>query len=150
MECRRKDLQEYIIDHQKETIQLIKDLCGIPAPSHYEDQRAEYIKQWLEEHGAESVFIDEAKNVIYPYACKEDQPIALFSAHMDTVFPDLEPMPVTEQNGKLLSPGVGDDTANLAILLMMSAYLAEKKPEVSCGIGGSWQSERLEGFGRTV
>lgn len=134
MECYRKELQEYIKNRKEETLNLLKDLCGIPAPSHHEDERAEYIRQWLEDHGAEQVFIDEAKNVIYPYACVEGQPIALFAAHMDTVFSDLEPMPVYEQNGKLFSPGVGDDTANLAIMLMMAAYLAEKQPAVCCGI----------------
>ena len=46
--------------------------------------------------GAEGVFIDEAKNVIYPYHYEEGVPTALFMAHIDTVFPDMESMGVRE------------------------------------------------------
>ena len=40
-------------------------------------------------------------------------------AHIDTVFPDLEPMPMREENGRLYCPGVGDDTANVAGMLIL-------------------------------
>ncbi len=64
------------------------------------------------------------KNVIYPYHYEDGQTTALFMAHTDTVFPDMEPMGVREEEDKMFSPGVGDDTANVAILLMMAKYIA--------------------------
>ncbi|MDO4308116.1 MAG: M20/M25/M40 family metallo-hydrolase [Eubacteriales bacterium] len=130
----RESLEKYVKENEKMVFELLKELCSIPAPSHHEERRAEFCKKWLEAQGAEGVFIDEALNVIYPYACEEGRPVAIFMAHMDTVFPDMEPMGVEERDGKLFSPGVGDDTANLAILLMMARYLAMEKPETVCGI----------------
>lgn len=127
-------IENYIKENQKMLVQLIKELCNIPAPSHKEEKRAEFCKKWLTDQGAEGVFIDEALNVIYPYQYAKDRPVAIFMAHTDTVFPDMEPMGVEEKDGKLFSPGVGDDTANVAVLLMMARYLAIHKPKAKYGI----------------
>ena len=124
-----EELKAFIQENQEEVKKLLWILCEIPAPSHHEERRAAFIKDWLEKQGAEGVFIDEAKNVIYPYHYKENQSTALFMAHIDTVFPDMEPMGVREEGDKMFSPGVGDDTANVAILLMMAKYLAIHKPK---------------------
>lgn len=127
-------LEQYIEENQSQVLSLLKELCGIPAPSHHEERRARFCKEWLEAQGAEGIFIDDAQNVIYEYHCGKG-PVALFMAHTDTVFPDMEPMGVEEkEDGTLHSPGVGDDTANVAILLMMGGYLAKYRPETTCGI----------------
>ncbi|MDO5425408.1 MAG: M20/M25/M40 family metallo-hydrolase [Eubacteriales bacterium] len=122
-------LETFVKEHQDEVKGLLWELCKIPAPSHYEERRAAFIKEWLENQGAKGVFIDEAKNVIYPYRYEEGKPTALFMAHTDTVFPDMESMGVREEGGKMFSPGVGDDTANVAILLLMAKYAAQYQPE---------------------
>lgn len=129
-----KPIEEYMQENQEMAVELLRELCRIPAPSHHEERRAEFIKNWLCEQGAEGVFIDEAKNVIYPYEWEEGRPVALFMAHTDTVFPDMEPMEVHEKDGKMFSPGVGDDTANLAILLMMARYVALYHPKAKCNV----------------
>ncbi len=116
-------------ENQAEVKELLWKLCEIPSPSHHEERRAAFIKEWLEMQGAEGVFIDEAKNVIYPYHYEEGVPTALFMAHIDTVFPDMESMGVREEGGKMFSPGVGDDTANVAILMMMAKYVAKYHPK---------------------
>jgi acetylornithine deacetylase/succinyl-diaminopimelate desuccinylase-like protein len=61
---------------------------------------------------------------------------------MDVVFPDTEELPLFEQDGKIFCPGVGDDTANLAVLLMAAAFTAEYRPDTGgrellfvCGTG---------------
>ena len=51
-------------NHYEEQLTLLKTLAAIPAPSHQEEQRAAFIKNWLEEQGAEKVSVDEAGNVI--------------------------------------------------------------------------------------
>ncbi len=129
-----KDIESYVEENIGAVVQLIKELCNIPAPSHKEEKRAEFCKKWLEEQGAEGVFIDEAYNVIYPYQVEQERLVALFMAHTDTVFPDLEPMGIEEMDGKLFSPGVGDDTANVAALLVMGRYLAKYRPQMKHGI----------------
>ena len=106
---------------------MLKELCEIPAPSHYEHARAEYCKKWFEEQGAEGVYIDEALNVIFPLGCDGSNEITVFAAHTDTVFPDTEPMPYTEDDEKVYSPGVADDTASVVVLMHMAKYFIENK-----------------------
>lgn len=36
-----------------EALQIVRDLCNIPAPSHHEEKRAEYCKNWFEKNGFE-------------------------------------------------------------------------------------------------
>jgi acetylornithine deacetylase/succinyl-diaminopimelate desuccinylase-like protein len=109
--------------------QLIRELCAIPAPSGQEQQRAAYLKAWLERHGAEGVYIDEALNVIWPVGVTEDNDMTVFMAHTDTVFPDLDPLPFREEAGRYWCPGVTDDTAQLAVLLISALYYLERKPK---------------------
>ena len=129
-----EELENYLNESQEELTELIRELCGIPAPSHREERRAAFCKEWLEKNGAEGVTIDEALNVIYPVGCEEGRDLIVFMAHMDTVFPELVPHPMREEEGKLFCPGVGDDTTNLAILLMLEKYIAIHKPQPKCGI----------------
>ncbi len=128
------DILQYLIDSEEETIKLIETLCGIPAPSHYEEKRAAFVKNWLTECGAKGVYIDEALNVVYPVGCEGKKDIVVFMAHTDTVFPDMEPMPFSRDEEYLYSPGVGDDTTHLAILMMIARYVARQELKAPCGI----------------
>ncbi len=125
----------YIEAHKEEAFELLVELAQIPAPSNHEEKRAEFIKNWLMMQGAEGVYIDEALNVIYPVGVTETNPLVVFAAHSDVVFGDLEPLPLTVEGGLIKCPGVGDDTANLVMLLMAAKYIAENKivPK-SCGM----------------
>ena len=106
---------------------LLKELAAIPAPSHQEDKRVAFIKDWLEAQGAKNVLVDEAKNVILPFG---EGCYSVFMAHTDVVFPDLSPLPLREEDGKLYAPGVGDDTANVVALMLCAQYLLEHPEQV--------------------
>ena len=47
------------------------------------------IVDWFEKEGCKGAYIDSALNVIYPYHCEADKDLVVFSAHSDTVFPDM-------------------------------------------------------------
>lgn len=115
----------FIDRNGEELLQLHRDLCHIPAPSHHEELRAEFCKKWLEQEGAEGVYIDEALNVIFPINCEGSDEITVIAAHTDTVFPDMEPMAFEEDDDKIYCPGAGDDTASLAVMMMMAKYMVE-------------------------
>lgn len=117
----------YIRDSKEEQLDLLLNLAKIPAPSHKEDKRAEFCKQWLEKNGAENVYIDEAKNVVYPINCESANEIIVFMAHTDIVFGDEEELPVQIKDGRIYAPGVGDDTANVVNLLMCAKYVTQNK-----------------------
>ncbi len=121
------EILNYIEEHAAEMRALLITLAGIPAPSNKEEKRAAFVKSWLEEHGAEGVYIDRALNVVYPVGVTADNSVVVFMAHTDVVFPDEKPLPVTVEDGKIFAPGVGDDTANLVALLFVARYIAENR-----------------------
>lgn len=123
-----------VISQHEELLELIKTLCKIPAPLNGEQNRAEFCKNWFIENGAEDVYIDDVHNVILPINCRGNNNLNIFMAHTDTVFPDVEPMVAKEENGRLYCPGVGDDTANLAILMMIARYVLKNNliPDTGC------------------
>ena len=112
-------IDTYIKNNYDEMKKILRDLCLIPAPSHHEEKRAEYCKKWFESIGAEGVYIDSAKNVVFPLNCDGSNEITVFVAHTDTVFPDREPMPYYDDGEKIHCPGVADDTTSVVVLLMM-------------------------------
>ena len=128
------EIQTYLDASQEELKQLIRDLCAIPAPSHHEEKRAAFCKNWFESIGAKGVFIDEAKNVVCPHHVTEDGPVTVFMAHTDTVFPDLDPMPFVETGDTFHCPGVCDDTANLAVMMLCAKYFIQNDIPGKTGI----------------
>ena len=122
---------EYAKNIHSETIQIIRDLCALPAPSHHEELRAEYCKNWFLKNGFTDVTVDEALNVIVPVNVKAGEPLTVVMAHTDTVFPDMEPMPLEEKDGFMYSPGVTDDTANLSVLMVCARFFKDNLTEES-------------------
>lgn len=119
-----QDILQYIKAHEQEALDLLMELAVIPAPSHHEELRAEFCKQWLEAQGAQGVYIDEALNVVWPVGCTADNALAVFMAHSDVVFPDTEALPLTVDGNLIRCPGVCDDTANVVAMLMAGKYIA--------------------------
>ncbi len=118
---------------QPDVIALIKQLCAIPAPSHKEDRRAAFIRDWFTARGMHAE-IDEAKNVRIPMGLDTHEDIVVVMAHTDTVFPDMEPMPMREEGGRLYCPGVGDDTTNVAALMCIAELVHRRGFEPRCGV----------------
>ncbi len=120
------ELNRYLADSVEEMHAFLKDLCLIPAPSHMEDERAAFVKNWLENIGAKGVYIDEAKNVVFPMNCDGCDDITAFAAHTDTVFPLETPLNFVNDGENFRCPGVGDDTACLVVMLMIVKYIVQK------------------------
>ena len=131
----RNDVISYLDDHAEEALRLLMELAQIPAPSNQEERRAEFCLNWLRSEGAGGAYIDEALNVIYPVGDDGENDLMVFMAHSDVVFPDLEPLPLRVEDGKIYCPGVGDDTANVVALLMTAGWIArEKVVPKGCGV----------------
>ena len=124
-----------IENHADEALALLMELAQIPAPSNHEERRAEFCLNWLRSQGAQSAYIDEALNVIYPVGDTGENDLMVFMAHSDVVFPDTAPLPLRVENGRIYCPGVGDDTANAVALLTVAGHIArEKLTPKGCGI----------------
>ena len=118
----------------EEELELLRTLAQVPAPSGREDERARLVRDWLLGQGAPvgAVRVDDAKNVILSLGgpgggADAQAPCVVFAAHTDVVFPDTTPLPLQETETRLFAPGVGDDTANLAGLLMAARYLIRER-----------------------
>ena len=129
-----EELSAYLKASKEETLRLIEAIAVIPAPSGQEERRAEFCRRWLEEQGAEEVYVDGALNVVCPIGVEDAKDLILFSAHTDVVFPDTDPLPFFRDGADLCAPGVGDDTACLAVLLMIAKYVIQNKLRSPYGI----------------
>ena len=118
-------IEQFVKNNQKLYIDLIKTITSIPAPSHKEEKRVKFLLDYLHQLGYVNTFADEEKNVIIELCESEAENIHLYTAHIDTVFPDEEEIAVSETEDKLCGPGIGDDTANVAALLMFLTYLKQ-------------------------
>jgi acetylornithine deacetylase/succinyl-diaminopimelate desuccinylase-like protein len=91
-------------------------ICEIPAPPFGEARRAQYFRRRFCEAGLDEVRIDEAGNVIGVRKGLSERPLVVFSAHLDTVFPEAREIRVRRENGRLYAPGIGDNASGLAAL----------------------------------
>ena len=115
-------MERFIKEHEKEAYDLLLTIAKIPSPSNHEEKRAQFCCNWLKEQGAEGVYIDEALNVVYPAALRDN--VDVYMAHTDVVFPDETELPLKVENGRICCPGVGDDTACLVCVLLAAKYTA--------------------------
>lgn len=106
-----EEVREYGRRHFQELYELLLELARIPAPTGDESRRAAFCCGWLRCQGLKDSYTDEAGNVVWPYRVREGCPVLVFMAHMDVVFPDTEPLPLYERDGKIFCPGIGDDCA---------------------------------------
>lgn len=130
-----QNAQNFLQTHGNEAYQLLKIMAAIPSPSNHEERRMEFCKQWLESCGAKGVYTDSALNVVCPVGVTKENPVVVFCAHTDVVFPDTDPLPVREHSGRLWAPGVGDDTANLAALMIAAKYVVQEGLRPKNGVG---------------
>ena len=100
--------------------QTIKDhilLNEIPAPNLLEAKKALKFAELLRTAGADSVWIDKVGNAIALRKGTKGKRVVAINAHIDTVFPEGTDVIVKMKGDTLYSPGIGDNTRGLMILL---------------------------------
>jgi tripeptide aminopeptidase len=113
---------------QKNEPQIIEEqirLCEIEAPPFKEDRRAAALKEVFESLGLASVRIDAAGNVLGERAGASPRPHLVFSAHLDTVFPEGTNVRTTREGSVIRGPGIADDCRGLAVLVGVIRALNE-------------------------
>lgn len=128
------EFQAYLKNSYDQLLSLTYALCAVPAPSHHEEARAAFCLKWLEENGLQGAFIDKALNVVWPYRLDEHDRMLVMMAHTDTVFPDAEPFAVKVEGDRAFCPGIGDDTVNVAMLMLLMRYVSRTAPRTECGL----------------
>ena len=114
-----KAARTYIEDDHDRIVREIIRLTEIPAPPFKEGQRARAYMDMLEQGGLVNVEMDEEGNVMGVRKGRGGGGMVAVAAHLDTVFPPGTDVTVKREGTRLMAPGVGDDTRNLAVLLAM-------------------------------
>jgi tripeptide aminopeptidase len=92
-------------------------ITEIPAPPFMESARADYFAKRLREFGLTDAAIDAEGNVVALRKGSVGRPKVVFSAHLDTVFPERTDVTVREWADAYYAPGIGDDARGLAVVL---------------------------------
>src|SRR5688572_631751 len=91
-------------------------ICEVPAPPFKEAARAAFYADAFRAVGLSNVRIDKEGNVLGERPGRNMRPHLVFSAHLDTVFPEATDVRVTRQGSILRGPGIGDDCRGLAVV----------------------------------
>jgi acetylornithine deacetylase/succinyl-diaminopimelate desuccinylase-like protein len=92
-------------------------LCEIPAPPFKETARAQAYRQAFQALGLQNVRIDKVGNVLGERPGLAARPHLVFSAHLDTVFPEGTKVETSRSGTVIKGPGIGDDCRGLAVVL---------------------------------
>jgi len=96
-------------------------LCRIPAPTFFEQPRAEWMAERFRVLGWEAK-LDRAGNVVANLPGRRTAGSVMVTAHLDTVFAPRTPEDIRVGNdGRFLGPGVSDNGAGLVALLALAA-----------------------------
>ncbi|HET9713448.1 MAG TPA: M20/M25/M40 family metallo-hydrolase [Pyrinomonadaceae bacterium] len=115
-DARVKAAIEYIDKSQDGILREWIAITEINAPSKQEQERAKFIESLLRKHKLD-IRYDSAGNLIATRKGTGGGPVAVFDAHMDTVFQPGLKIKATVRDGRVYAPGVGDDTRNIEALL---------------------------------
>jgi acetylornithine deacetylase/succinyl-diaminopimelate desuccinylase-like protein len=104
-------------DDEARTLEDQVRLCEIPAPPFKETARGKAYADTFRALGLKNVRIDKAGNVLGERPGLAPRPHLVFSAHLDTVFPEETNVKVSREGSVLRGPGIGDDCRGLAVIL---------------------------------
>ncbi|MBL8100798.1 MAG: M20/M25/M40 family metallo-hydrolase [Anaerolineales bacterium] len=98
-------------------LDLAIQIQQIPAPTFEEKRRGEFVRDLFEKEELKDVSIDSIGNVYARMAGKKKNVKPLIvTAHLDTVFPFSTQLQVREEAGKVIAPGIGDNSLGVAAL----------------------------------
>lgn len=103
-------------DQENKIVELKEMVLLHGAPFKERELRSPMFKEKLAKYGAVDCFVDSHDNA-FGYVRGGDGPVVVVEAHLDTVFDASTPLNVTEKDGRISCPGIGDDTAGLANVL---------------------------------
>lgn len=124
----------YIEENRQYLLDMTVELAKIPAPSNKEELRAKWVKDYFDRIGAKGAYIDEALNVVLELGCEGRDDLTVMMAHTDVVFPDMTELPLVIEDGKIKCPGIGDDTANLTVMLLIVKYIIDNNLAPKAGV----------------
>jgi tripeptide aminopeptidase len=108
-------------------------LAEIAAPTGEEEERGAFIARRFRALGLVDVHLDAAGNAVGRRAGREALEPVVVCAHLDTVFPRGTALHVQHDGGRLVGPGINDNSRGLAVMLAIAeeidgARLVPRRP----------------------
>lgn len=119
------DALEFIKELDETTTKETLEMCQIPAPSHQEKKKAEYILDKFKEIGLLDVHMDEVWNVLGTWPGSDNGPVIMLAAHTDTVFPIDTDVTVKKEGNRYYCPGINDDTHAVAEIMAVAKAMVK-------------------------
>jgi tripeptide aminopeptidase len=110
---------------EPQTIEDQVRLCEVEAPPFKETKRAQLYAQMFKDIGLTNVRIDKEGNVLGEKRGAQAKPHLVFTAHLDTVFPEGTTVAVKREGTMLRGPGIGDDCRGLAVVLAVARAMVK-------------------------
>lgn len=100
------------------------EIQQIQSPTFEEGERADFLLHHFDFLGLADVHLDSIGNVLarLPGFVAQAKPVIL-SAHLDTVFPRQESLPLARLDDRIIGPGIGDNSLSLAALITAAKWL---------------------------
>jgi len=112
-------------------IDLTIQIQQIPAPTFHEGPRGEFVRDRFIEEKLKNVSMDSLGNVYARLPGKGKKARALVvSAHLDTVFPSSISLEIKREAGRVVAPGIGDNSLGVASLFGIIWSLRQRKIEL--------------------
>ncbi len=120
-----------MIDLSIRVLDLTMQIQQIPAPTFKEELRGKFVHDLFQKENLKDVSIDDLGNVYarLPGRNKNAKPL-IVSAHLDTVFPDSVNLQSREEAGKVIAPGIGDNSLGVGALFGIVWALHHRKIEL--------------------
>lgn len=113
-------------------IDLAVQIQQISAPTFSEGPRGEFVRGLFVSEHLQDVSMDSLGNVFarLPGKQKKAKPL-IVSAHLDTVFPNSINLQAKKETGRIVAPGIGDNSLGVAALFGILWSLRERKIELT-------------------
>src|SRR5689334_6895713 len=120
-----------MIDLSIRILDLTMQIQQIPAPTFSEEQRSTFVHDLFQKENLKDISIDDLGNVFarLPGKDKHAKPL-IISAHLDTVFPNSVNLQSREEAGKVIAPGIGDNSLGVGALFGICWGLHQRKIEL--------------------
>jgi acetylornithine deacetylase/succinyl-diaminopimelate desuccinylase-like protein len=138
-------VREVVAGFQRPVIELACQISAIAAPTNHERERSRFVAEEMTTRVPKDVVVDELGDVVGRIPGKQQHPALLLAAHLDTVFPAGTALDVVRSNGRIVGPGIGDNSLGVASVLMVPKVLEALGvvPEVDILITGNVGEEGL-------
>jgi tripeptide aminopeptidase len=115
-------------------IELAIEIQQIPAPTFYENKRAQFMLECFQGENLADIAIDEIGNVYARLPGSHSNRPILVSAHLDSVFPIDTELGIARSSDKISGPGIGDNAIGLAGLIGLVWILNQRQQQLASDI----------------